>query len=84
MKYLTREILNKGDKINKFKYINIILIYIDKLMAVYLKKREKRHRDLVDSYYTMVNEAEKYRDKENSAALVIQKYWRMFRVKWKF
>jgi hypothetical protein len=62
----------------------LILIYIDKLMAVYLKKREKRHRDLVDSYYTMVNEAEKYRDKENSAALVIQKYWRMFRVKWKF
>ena len=53
-------------------------------MAVYLKKREKRHRDLVDSYYTMVNEAEKYRDKENSAALVIQKYWRMFRVKWKY
>ena len=53
-------------------------------MAVYLKKREKRHRDLVDSYYTMVNEAEKFRDKENSAALVIQKYWRMFRVKWKY
>ena len=77
-------ILNREDKINKFKYINIILIYIDKLMAVYLKKREKRHRDLVDSYYTMVNEAEKYRDKENSAALVIQKYWRMFRVKWKY
>jgi len=72
------------DKLNKFKYINIILIYIDKIMAVYLKKRDKRHRDLVDSYYTMVNEAEKFRDKENAAALVTQKYWRMFRVKWKF
>jgi hypothetical protein len=72
------------DKLNKFKYINIILIYIDKIMAVYLKKRDRRHRDLVDSYYTMVNEAEKFRDKENAAALGIQKYWRMFRVKWKF
>jgi len=32
----------------------------------------------------MVNEAEKFRDKENAAGLVIQKYWRMFRVKWKY
>ena len=40
-------------------------------MAVYLKKREGRHRDLVDSYYMMVNEAEKYRAKENSAALIV-------------
>jgi len=40
-------------------------------MAVYLKKREKRHRNLIDSYYTMVNEAEKFRDKENAAALII-------------
>ena len=40
-------------------------------MAVYLRKRESRNRDLVDSYYMMVNEAEKYRAKENSAALII-------------
>ena len=40
-------------------------------MAVYLRKLESRHRDLVDSYYIMVNEAEKYRAKENSAALII-------------
>ena len=32
----------------------------------------------------MVNEAEKYRDKENAAAIIIQKDWRMFKVKWKF
>ena len=40
-------------------------------MAVYLKKREKRHRDLIDQYYNMVNEAEKFRDKENAAAIII-------------
>lgn len=53
-------------------------------MAAYLKKREKRHRDLIDQYYNMVNEAEKFRDKENSGAIVIQKCWRMFKVKWNF
>ncbi len=53
-------------------------------MAVYLAKREKRHRDLVDSYYQMLNEAEKFRDKENAAAIIIQKDWRMFKVKWNF
>ena len=53
-------------------------------MAAYLKKRENRHRDLIDQYYNMVNEAEKYRDKENAAAIIIQKDWRMFKVKWKF
>ena len=53
-------------------------------MAVYLKKRQERHRDVIDSYYKMLNEAEKFRDKENSAAIIIQKYWRMFKVKWKY
>ena len=53
-------------------------------MAVYLKKRQERHRDIIDSYYKMLNEAEKYRDKENSAAIIIQKYWRMFKIKWKY
>jgi hypothetical protein len=52
-------------------------------MALYLKKRETRHRDIVNSYYSMVNEAEKYRDKENAAAIIIQKNWRMLKVKWK-
>ena len=53
-------------------------------MAQYVRKRESRHRDLIDSYYQMLNEAEKYRDKENAAAIIIQKDWRMFKVKWKF
>ena len=53
-------------------------------MALYLKKREERHRGIIDSYYQMLNEAEKYRDKENAAAIVIQKDWRMFKVKWFF
>ena len=53
-------------------------------MALYLKKREGRHRDLIDQYFTMLNEAEKFRDKENAAAIIIQKDWRMFKVKWKF
>ena len=53
-------------------------------MAVYLKKRQERHRDVIDSYYKMLNEAEKFRDMENSAAMIIQKYWRMFWVKWKY
>ena len=53
-------------------------------MALYVRKRESRHRDLIDSYYQMLNEAEKYRDKENAAAIIIQKDWRMFKVKWKY
>ena len=53
-------------------------------MAVYLKKRESRHRDMIDTYFVMLNEVEKYRQKENSAALIIQKDWRMLKVKWKF
>lgn len=53
-------------------------------MSVYVRKREARHRDLIDSYYQMLNEAEKYRDKENAAAIIIQKDWRMFKVKWKY
>ena len=44
-------------------------------MALYVRKRESRHRDLIDSYYQMLNEAEKYRDKENAAAIIIQKDW---------
>jgi hypothetical protein len=40
-------------------------------MASFLKKREARHKDMIDSYYRMINEAEKYRDKENAAALII-------------
>lgn len=47
-------------------------------MATYLKKREQRHRGLVDSYYTRLNEAEKFRAKENAAATIIEKDWRMF------
>ena len=53
-------------------------------MASLLKKRETRHKDMIDTYYLMINEAEKYRDKENAAALIMQKDWRMFKVKWKF
>ena len=53
-------------------------------MALYLKKREQRQKDIINSYYLMLNEAQKYRDRENSAAVVIQKYWRMFSTKWKF
>ena len=53
-------------------------------MALYLKKRERRHRDLIDQYFSMLNEAEKFRDKENAAAIIIQKCWRMFKIKWKF
>lgn len=40
-------------------------------MALLLKKREARHRDMIDTYYLKLNEAEKYRDKENSAAIII-------------
>ena len=32
----------------------------------------------------MLNEAEKYRAKENAAAIIIQKDWRMLKVKWNF
>ena len=53
-------------------------------MASIYKKRQERHNNLVDTYYKMLNEAEKFRDKENSAAVIIQKDWRMFKVKWKF
>ena len=53
-------------------------------MAALLRKREKRHRDLVDQYYAMLNEAEKFRDQENAAAVTIQKDWRMLKVKWTF
>jgi hypothetical protein len=52
-------------------------------MAVYLKKRETRHRDIIDSYYVRLNEAEKNRDKEVDAAIRIQKWQRMFWQKWK-
>lgn len=40
-------------------------------MANILKKRQERHKNLVDTYYLMLNEAEKYRDKENAAAVII-------------
>ena len=40
-------------------------------MAQYLKKREARHRDMINTYFTMVNEVEKYRDKETAAAMII-------------
>ena len=53
-------------------------------MASIYRKRQERHNNLVDTYYKMLNEAEKFRDKENSAAVIIQKDWRMFKVKWKF
>ena len=53
-------------------------------MASIYKKRQERHNNLVDTYYKMLNDAEKFRDKENSAAVIIQKDWRMFKVKWKF
>ena len=51
-------------------------------MAKYLQKVESRHRDMIDTYYRMLNEAEKYRPQENAAAIVIQKDWRMFKIKW--
>ena len=53
-------------------------------MASLLKKREARHKDMIDTYYLKLNEAEKFRDQENSAAIIIQKDWRMFKIKWKF
>jgi len=53
-------------------------------MALSLQKREARHRDIIDTYYSMLNDAEKYRDEETNAAVIIQKDWRMFKVKWKF
>ena len=40
-------------------------------MASIFKKRLERHNNLVDTYYKMLNEAEKFRDKENSAAVII-------------
>ena len=52
-------------------------------MALYLKRRDNRHRDIIDSYFHLLNDAEKFRDRENSAAIVIQKDWRMFKIKWK-
>jgi hypothetical protein len=42
-------------------------------MAQYLKKRDARHRDMIDSYFKLINEAEKFRNKENTAAMIIQK-----------
>ena len=39
---------------------------------------------MIDTYFVMLNEVEKYRQKENSAAVIIQKDWRMLKVKWKF
>ena len=33
---------------------------------------------MIDTYYLKLNEAEKYRDKENSAAVIMQKDWRVF------
>ena len=53
-------------------------------MALFLRKREARHKDLIDSYYEQLNLAEKYRDRENAAAMVIQKTWHMLKLKWKF
>ncbi len=40
-------------------------------MAIILKKRDNRHQDLINSYYDRVNEAEKFKDRENAAALII-------------
>lgn len=53
-------------------------------MALYLKKREARHRDMIDTYYLKLNQAEKYRDQERAAAVTIQKWQRMYWEKWKF
>ena len=53
-------------------------------MAQFLKKREARHRDMIDSYFKLINEAEKFGNKENSAAMIIQKDQRMLKVKWRF
>lgn len=53
-------------------------------MAQYLKKREARHRDMIDNYYLRINEAEKNRDQEVAAATTIQKWQRMYWEKWKF
>ena len=40
-------------------------------MAALLKKREQRHKNMIDTYYLMLNEAEKYKDKENAAAVIM-------------
>ena len=39
---------------------------------------------MIDSYFKLINESEKFREKENNAAIIIQKDWRMLKVKWKF
>lgn len=51
-------------------------------MALYLKKREARHRDVIDSYYAMLNEAEKYRERETFAAKTLQRCWHNLKRKW--
>lgn len=40
-------------------------------MSKYLQKREQRHRDIIDSYYQRLNEAEKFREQETNAAITI-------------
>ena len=52
-------------------------------MAIYLRKRDERHRDIIDSYYQRLNEAEKFREEETNAAITIQKYWFNLKYKWK-
>ena len=52
-------------------------------MAKYLEKRNQRHRDVIDTYYHMLNEAEKYRERETAAALTIQRYWFFLKYKWR-
>ena len=52
-------------------------------MAKYLEKRQQRHRDIIDSYYLRLNEAEKFREMETNAAITIQKYWFNLKYKWK-
>jgi hypothetical protein len=37
-------------------------------MALYLAKRNDRHRDVIDTYYFLLNEAEKNREREIAAA----------------
>ena len=53
-------------------------------MATYFKKRQARHEGLIDEYYQRLNDAEKYQQKENAAAMVIQKCWVMFKTKWNY
>lgn len=47
-------------------------------MALFLKKRETRHRGIIDDYFININEAQNERELDNASAVRIQKWIRMF------